>query len=190
MQDFEIAARKFAAMVEKLALSVESEFVSHSKSRNANKKHHGLNWRCTIKREGRTIPGLELVDYWQGSAHCPAHKAGLMTWGSNKRLMARAVAMECETGKIARTYYASGEPLASAKRIAPPTVVDVLESLTRDSDVLDYPCFEEWAKDMGFDPDSRKDQATYRACLALALALRSAIGDGKLQCLRQIAQEM
>ena len=35
----------------------------------------------------------------------------------------------------------------------------------------------EWAKDFGYDTDSRKAETTYRACLEIALQLRNGIGE-------------
>src|SRR5262249_9503800 len=47
-----------------------------------------------------------------------------------------------------------------------PLLRDVLYCLVSDADALDYPEFEEWAGNLGYDPDSRKGEAAYRACLA------------------------
>lgn len=190
MQSHEIAAKKFAAMLEKLALSVECEFVPFSRSRNAGEKSPSLNWKFAIKRYGRPISGLDAIDYMQGMGFCPAYQSkapefGRVPFGGMSIARDKAVREECETGRVS-----SPRIFSKGGKIAPPSAVDVLESLARDSDVLEYPCFEDWAGELGFDPDSREDEAIYRDCLAQALALRAAIGDGKLQRLRQLAQEM
>jgi hypothetical protein len=72
----------------------------------------------------------------------------------------------------------------SAKAIMPDTA-DVLHSLVSDSSVIDHPTFESWADEYGFDADSRKAEQSYRDCLAIALALRSAIGEAGLEQLRE-----
>lgn len=188
MQDYEIAARDLAALVAELKLSADCVFVPFSASRNAAENWQSLNWRCTIKRDGRPITGLEAVDYGQGVAYCPAHKAGANRFPCKSDL-ARAIALECETGKRAKPDF-GGKPYASSDRIAPPTAAALIESLARDSDVLEYARFEDWAADLGFDPDSRKGEATYRVCLAQSLALRAAVGNDNLEKLRDLAQKV
>lgn len=187
MQDYEIAARDFAELVEKLELTADCAFVPFSHSRNAGESMPSLNWRCTIKRAGRPITGLESVDYMQGSGHCPAYKAGAKRFPVKGDLR-RAIALECESGKRAKPDF-GGNPYATGA-ITPPTAADIIESLARDSDVLEYARFEDWAADLGFDPDSRKGETIYRTCLAQALALRAAVGNGELEALRGLAQEM
>lgn len=190
MQSYEIAAKKFAAMLEKLALSVECEFVPFGRSRNAGEKSPSLNWKCAVKRDGRPIGGLDAIDYMQGMGHCPAYKSkapesGRVPFGGISIARDKAIWEECETGKESKPGI-----FRTGGRIAAPSAVDVLESLARDSDVLEYACFEDWAGELGFDPDSRKGEATYRACLAIALALRAAVGESSLQALRDLAGQM
>lgn len=62
-------------------------------------------------------------------------------------------------------------------------------SLVSDADVLDCSTFEEWADNLGYDKDSRKAEATYRECLALALKLRNGLGEAALAELREAAQD-
>lgn len=188
MQDYERAAAEFAILASELALSVKCDFVPFSQSRNKGEDRLSLNWRCTVERNGRAITGLEAVDYMQGSGHCPASKAGGKRFAI-KADMQRAIALECETGKRALPDM-GGRPYQTKTPIAPPTAADVLSALWLDSDVIDYACFEDWAADLGYDPDSRKGEATYRACLATALALRSAIGEADFAKLRDLAREM
>ena len=44
-----------------------------------------------------------------------------------------------------------------------PTADDVLYCLVSDSDCMDYD-FEEWAENLGYDPDSRKAEKTFKVC--------------------------
>ncbi len=188
LADYEIAARDLAALADKLALTVECAFVPFSRSRNAGEAHPSLNWRCAILRNGKPVKGLEAIDYMQGSGHCPANK--VKAFQGNRFAKARAIAIECDSGWQARPNIGGIEPYQSNRKIAPPALADVLSAIARDTDVLDYACFEDWAAEIGFDPDSRKGEATYRACLAYALALRAAIGDEALQSLRDLAGQM
>lgn len=63
------------------------------------------------------------------------------------------------------------EPVVRNKVIAkPPTAYGVLASVALDADCP--PTFEEWAREYGYDPDSRRARASYTACASHALALR------------------
>lgn len=187
-QDHKAAAVAFAELCARLGLSVECAFVPFSQSRNAKEKSPSLNWRCAVTREGRPITGLEAVDYMQGSGLCPASKAGAKLFPVKSDL-AQAIALECDKGRRAKPDF-GGRPYESRDPIAPPTVVDVLSALCMDSDVIDYPRFEDWAENLGFDPDSRSAEKTYRECLETALVLRAAIGDAALSELREIANQV
>lgn len=187
MQDYEIAAREFAQIVESLGLSMECAFVPFSRSRNANEAHKSLNWRCSIARNGKAINGLEAIDYSQGAGFCPAYKLSVKEAGGLHSIgRADAIAKECETGKEHHPY----KILTGAKSIPAPSLADVLQSLCMDVDALDYATFEQWADEMGFDPDSRKWEAVYRQCLSYGLALRAAIGNDDLARLQELARQM
>lgn len=188
IQDHREAAALFAAACDRLGLSVECAFVPFSQSRNAKETSPSLNWRCRIMRNGREVTGLASVDYMQGSGHCPASKAGAKRFPVKSDL-ARAIALECDKGRRARPDF-GGRPYESRDPIAPPTAVDVISALCMDSDVIDYPRFEDWAENLGYDPDSRSAEKTYRACLETALALRAAIGETALSELREIASQL
>jgi hypothetical protein len=186
----EIARENVNALAHSLGLDMRAEFVPFSQSRNAkpragqDKPWRSLNWRVTLTRGGRDVLS---TDYSQGEAHCPAYKAKADNFDKWQR--AKAIALEIETGKIARAFM-GGTPSATAKPIPSPEIADVLHSLAMDSDVIDYATYEDWAACLGYDPDSRSGEATYRACLTIALALRAAIGEAALSQLREAAAEM
>lgn len=52
--------------------------------------------------------------------------------------------------------------------------------------MLDSSTFEEWANEFGYDPDSRKAEVIYRACLEIALKLRNGLGEDRLRDLREL----
>lgn len=58
---------------------------------------------------------------------------------------------------------------------APPTLVEVLDSLASDASSADQK-FEQWAADYGYDTDSRKAFATYNACRRIARNLKALLG--------------
>lgn len=60
----------------------------------------------------------------------------------------------------------------------PPTTAEVLETLAMDAfSVEDAASFEVWADDHGYDTDSRKAEATYRAVKEQTEGLRYLLGD-------------
>lgn len=170
------------AIMDREGITLESVFVPFSRSRSAGDKLPNLNWTVTLKKAGRAIV---TTDYSAGQAHCPAYespKYGVPHFMSIDR--DTALRFECENG---RTYKGTLDFGTSAPIL--PDAVDVLWSLTRDADVLDAGGFENWASDYGFDADSRKAEATYRACLEIALKLRSGLGDAVLAELQEAGRD-
>lgn len=172
--------------IARLGLTVRADFVPFSKSRNAGDKVRSLNWIVTLVRNGRDIL---TTDYMAGTGHCPAHSAPVKLAGNPRSLLrAQAIERETETG-VATTFAAHG--LAMLQRGAPinPDAASVVHCLIMDADVLDYRNFEEWAGEVGFDPDSRKAEATYKACMEIALSLRNGLGDADYSALRAASAE-
>lgn len=177
-----------AAICERAGVTMESTFVPFSQSRNAKpdssmgdgKPWRSLNWEVTIKRGGRVVL---TTDYAQGEGHTPAHKKTAAQLETAARIMGRSVSVakatmvdhEIETGHTSRGYSALG--LSKGKPIPAPSIGDVLQSLARDSDVLDSAGFESWAADFGYDTDSRKAESIYRACMETATKLRAGFGE-------------
>lgn len=169
-------------------VTLAAVFVPFSRSRNAKEKDPSLNWRVTVKKDGRDV--IE-TDYMQGCAHCPAYKSPVMFPGGKKKdehMTRKAIAQECETGKAAKHYDAFG--LTSGKAIDPPDLADVLHSLLLDAAVLDARDFADWCGDFGFDADSIKARGIYDTCLAEALKLRAAFGEKTLAGLRELFEGM
>lgn len=52
----------------------------------------------------------------------------------------------------------------------------VLDCLISDAAGVDQ-SFEDWARDLGMDPDSRKAEASYKACQASAAQLKTFLGE-------------
>lgn len=172
-------------------LTIRSEFVPLSESRNASEKANPtLNWRVTLLKGPLEIC---TTDYSAGCAHAPAYKNP--TFAKDKFFRNRAIAYECENGHRARevynTQFGSGGcvlPLKPISRIEPDSV-NVIWSLISDSDVLDYPTFESWAETFGYETDSRKAEKTYQDCLKIALQLRASLGDSVLADLRRASED-
>ncbi len=159
--------------IAKLGLTVTSEFIPFSQSRNAKEKHKSLNWKVTLNKDSRAIL---TTDYSAGSGHAPSYKQS-----DNTVNRAKQVEYECETGRNAN-YGARDKNIT-------PNATDVIASLVMDSSVLDESSFEDWASSLGYETDSRKAEAIYRACLDIALKLRNGIGESGLSELREAFQD-
>lgn len=166
----------------KHGVSMVAEFVPFSKSRNAKEKHKSLNWKVTLY----AMRGAPIIttDYMQGSGHCPAYKASVKELGNRDCIMREgAITFECETGKAYLPRY------ATVKKLPGPELADVLSSLSMESDVIDYRGFEDWAENFGYESDSRKAEAVYKACLDIALKLRNGFGDAAMAELALACQD-
>ncbi len=167
-----------------LELTVDSVFVPWSQSRNAKEGHPSLNWRVTVKLKDREIL---TTDYSYGSGHCPASKASVKAMGSQNSV-SEHIKWECEHG-YASTPSETPSLIRGTGKPLTPNPLDVLHSLVSDAAAIDRRDFEEWAFDLGYNTDSRKAEAVYRACLDIGLRMRAALGDAHLQTLREAFQD-
>ena len=77
--------------------------------------------------------------------------------------------------------------LAAAQNVTP-KLDDVLSSLLMDgSAYFDAQSFEEWCSDYGYDADSRKAEATWKACDEVGRNLARAFTPSELSDLREVA---
>lgn len=180
--------QKIEAAMAALGLTVTAVFVPWSASRNAKEKHRSLNWRVTVQRNGRDVL---TTDYSAGVGHCPSYKAtkGALARAHYVEETARYMAIKHETETGRSAVWSFGELSKSGGKPIEIDAVSVVSSLTLDSSVLDAGGFEEWAGDFGYDTDSRAAEATYRACLDIALKLRGAIGDAGMEALRVAGED-
>lgn len=156
-------AETIQQMANHLGLTMHTQFVPWSKSRNAGEKSPSLNWKVTIRKDGREII---TTDYMAGSGHCSAlTKPG--------QTLAETVRRQCETG------------LPKLE----PNLADVLHSLCSDAESLNHATFDGWAEDFGMDTDSRKAEAIYRACLEIGLKMRNGLGDEDFKRLCEACQD-
>lgn len=126
------------------------------------------------------------TDYGAGCGRCPSYEQRATIHS------AAAVKWECENGTKAigevSTGFHSGNRMALKPQPILPNLADVLHSLVSDAEAIDYPTYEEWADNLGFDRDSRKGEAAYRACLESGLKLRAALGEEGLRRLREACE--
>jgi hypothetical protein len=197
MQELEYdTSEELGTTLDQSGIRVHAEFVPWSQSRKGNGqdvksasvKDLSLNWRVSLHVDGHEALA---TDYTAGIGHCPGYsaKSEYRGWPLSDAAVIRA---ECEKGIPHRFLdHASGidvRPLRREPAIMP-KAEDVLHSLLLDSDAIEHSSFENWAADFGYDEDSRKAEAIYRACLEIGLKLRNAFGDAKLQELRDLFQD-
>lgn len=179
-------AAEIEAKAAALNLTADWVFVPLSASRNRDEKNPTINWRYKLKRNGC---GILEGDYSQGCAHAPAYnlKVTHPSGRPDEWQKMRGVRAECETGKVHRFFGHGWGPVS--RSLPPPRLADLLWSLSLDASVLDCSGFENWAGELGYDTDSRKAEAIYRACLESSLKLRAAIGNDELEALREVARD-
>jgi hypothetical protein len=183
------AKQKALAAIEALGLSIDAKFIPFSQSRNKGQDYHNLNWSITVKRNGKDVL---TTDYSAGSAHCPGYNVPNHVKPERFRTIWRnaVVAWECENGFKGQYSESTGTTSRAFKTIKlEPDVSDVFYSLVMDSQVLDYSSFEDAADNWGYDVDSRKAEAIYRACLEIALKLRASIGESGLKALSEAFED-
>lgn len=194
-----------------LGLYAVATFVPWSQSRNKGEKSPSLNWGVELRRHSgplakkaarvyrpaevakgeatgaAVLPSRTVLtcDYGTGSGHCPASNvAGRV----DKWDRAQMIRKECEEGFAAMRPLYGGHIGMDRKRPLLPSLADVLSSLVLESSVLDAGGFEPWAREYGYETDSRKAESIYRECLEQALALRGALGDKGMERLRLACQ--
>lgn len=173
---------KIERAAEQLGLTMTAEFIPWSQSSRKGEKNPSLNWKVSLAKTGRVF--LD-TDYTAGIGRCPSYKPGPMTV-----VQKEVFRLECEQGKAC--FYADGMGRAmsrSGEKTILPRLADVIYSLVSIAEAIDYPTFEEWADTFGYESDSRKAEATYRAHLDIGLRLHSAIGDSGLSLLREACQD-
>lgn len=136
--------------LEALGLTISSTFVPLSESRNAG-KWRSLNWEITLRKDRKK---LLRTDYAQGEAHCPAYRD--FAKGARRTCVDvdNAIRYECEHGRSSWKY--------SEAPIPGPPLLEVCHALAMDAQ-SGQESFAEFCASFGYDEDSRKAEATWRA---------------------------
>lgn len=137
-----------------------------------SKEWQGIAWRVTFQ----SPRGEFSTDFKQGIGHLPPP------------LTAMHRAMTLETLTAIRKALATGK--VGGVALAPPAISDVVSCLVSDASAADYATYEQWAPELGYDIDSRKGEATYRACLDIARELNRIFGAVVVESLREPCQQM
>lgn len=175
------------ALLSELGLTMTAVFVPFSQAEKwetekGKPPQETITHRCDIFRDRNASPANRIWsgEFHQGIGCLPAW----MHTGRRTLDMNEAIKQAIETGK-----YPAARGMWSSKKVAPPALRDVMHSILMDASAIDEGSFEEWAPNLGYDPDSRKAEAIYRACLETALKLRAALGDANLARLREAFQD-
>lgn len=171
---------KITSTINKLGLSIESKFVPFSQSRNKAEKSPSLNWKVTLKKDGKDIL---TTDYMAGCGHCPSYKQNDNSYDTRQ-----LINLECESGYKARQMWSMGHILPDKKSPILPKIEDVIYSLVMDSEVLDFD-FSDWCANFGYSEDSRKDEKTYNDCMQIALKINRTLGTDGINTLREVYQD-
>ncbi len=171
-------------------ISITHKFVPFSISRNSEEKDKTLNWKVTIK----SPHGQFTCDYQKGVGHLPypsTHMGNLN--GYQKKVINEAIESAVETG-VARKLSIKGADVNIGIGNAPfpnPTLQEVLYSLTLDADVKNYLSFDSWAREYGYDTDSRKGEKIYKECQKITESLSKVLhGADKIDLVRNLIDEI
>ncbi len=129
------------------------------------------------------------TDYKQGIGHLPA---GMVPAGGRYTIYElERVQFTLSTGMVPRKDSDLGSNINfGAKPLPKPEAADVVYSLVSDASAADYASFEDWAADMGDDPDSRQAEKTFNLCRQIALDLFRVFGADVVEKLRPVVSEM
>jgi hypothetical protein len=182
-----IARHKITMTVENVAANPNRE---EEKPEKGSHRVYWSHWKCTFKRgEGPHAPKLETY-YSMGhgnhlSERCIA--AAEADYAAGRLIIAGGIKV-CHPCRIAKTKkFSDGRPDPYEQRLAmesgkhvgpPPTCADVLGNLASDASMADNAAtYEDFASELGYDPDSRKGERIYQACRKIADDLRRFLGN-------------
>ena len=155
------AVKNFADLIAENHITIDSEYIIRG---------HGLSelkWKIAVLVDGHKVHSCE---YTAGIAHAPCYPA-MVAYD------------ECQTGLCLKHGKGYRQPLK-------PDFADVISSLCLDASAIDHACFEDWAREFGYDTDSRAAEKSYRECIDTALRLRAALGSKAFEELQDHARSL
>lgn len=167
-----------------MGVTMTSEFVPFSRSRNQNSKDLSINWKVTVNRGSRSLT----TDYMQGIGHLPEPITPTY-WGKKKYMENELIERACSTGTIHKYSDSMGSFIDTKVKLKEPTIDEVLYCLVSDANVIDYPSFADWAHDYGYNDDSITDKKVYDDCMHLALQMRGMFPDADMNTLQDLFQD-
>jgi hypothetical protein len=168
-----------------LGLSIESSAprgeVEPAQSKESKPWPH-IAYDVTLKRNGKPIWS---GPYKLGVGHVKGMPVKRVTLADQERLDPIGYASRSAYDEAAQARVAAS--LAQSQKVSP-KLDDVLHSLLMDgSAYFDAQSFEDWCNDYGYDSDSRKAEATWKACDEIGRNLARAFTPSELSDLREVA---
>lgn len=192
--DYKEAAETLEREAQALGLHLECKQIPLSQSRHAQEKSLSVEWECKLRKGFATLDGatdrvVHTFSYSQGIGHLRGYQYTDAKWvGYWKSVEGDARLRNVCEGRIDKGPSGGIGP-GPLSAIAP-TLADALGALLLDGSAIDRGSFEEWADEYGYDRDSRKAEASYRACLETGLKLRKVLGDETFRRFRELTSEM
>jgi hypothetical protein len=135
----------------KLGFTLKSRLVQD----DFNGREGDSHWEVTVSRNGQSYT----TKYSMGAAH--------------RNYLGNPVRLDLLTCRRLTTQQFKQREQLKQSKPNEPVLADVLYCLVSDAQSVTYASgFEDWAADMGYDDDSRKAEAAYRACQDCYFALR------------------
>jgi hypothetical protein len=147
-------------------ITYSHKFVPFSISRNAKEKEPTLNWKVELTNEKGSI----FTDYQKGIGHLDFNWVNgfrkVMSIDQDKATKSAVYdAIEKGIHKDVTVGNKGDVKVGFKNKPFPhPTIYEVLTSLLIDAQAIDFPSYESWANEYGYESDSRKGEKTYNAC--------------------------
>jgi hypothetical protein len=155
------AVKNFADLITEHRITIDSEYVIPGPGLSE------LKWNVELRVDGRKV---HACTYTAGISHAPSYPA-MVAYD------------ECQTGLCLKHGKGYRQPLR-------PDIEGVISSLCLDAGAIDHACFEDWAREFGYDTDSRAAEKSYRECIDTALRLRAALGSKAFEELQDHARSL
>ncbi len=178
--DFAQLKEQIQSILDNAGIEMAAQYVP-SEYDPKSKEFQGIKWKIVFKSKR----GEFATNFTQGIGHLPNYpKTGKMPVD-----ILEDIKHTLQTGKICR-HIGNQILKFGGKPISPPHPADVISCLLTDSSAEDYATFEDWANEMGYDPDSRKAEAIWQACLETSRNMNRVIGHDVIEALRGPCSEL
>jgi hypothetical protein len=178
------------ALLAKHRITYSYRFVPHSQSSNASGDTLTLNWVVALTN-GKTTYETE---FHKGTGHLryPWNSPYAVMNAQQKTGTQAALKDAAETGRAPDIRLdGRGVVVGGDLPFPDPSLDEVLWCLVQDAGARHFESFDAWAAEHGYDSDSRKAEAVYRACMECAKALLKLFaGETELQRISALVDEM
>lgn len=159
------AIEKLKNYIKKCGLTLEAEFIPQSKSRNANEKNPSVNWKLTLKKDDHSFT----FDYMEGIGHFVKQQLYKALANVEKHIAEFGSSFGLDS-YLRKDLTKRCGPHRYGKA-TPPQLIDILYSLSIDSDAINY-TFQNWCSEFGYSDDSISAKNVYDQCVQTAINLK------------------